>query len=595
MHNRLVIGVIGPVNSGKTSFINCILGGFYGKVGLRPTTMAPEIWHVNYDLCDPEAKLCPDQITGPPFWSPLNDHKMKVDRGHAKSLLINMEFDIIDYPGFLPGDMRSSSTLGALGKILPDLTVVVLVVPVDTIAYLDETNFVAELRQMVDVWNDSGNFTQLLLLISKCDLINPERDDISDLIPDGIPAYRFSSFSTFINHRRISEIPSTIPDSCADERDRIILSGTLAQRSSIICEWGENLLCYLNKINVPGERYESMLRHITGIDVRGDYQAVYTGDQPYPDCVTNLTGKLATLYEIGPDSGSNPFYRDWVLTQVDQIDTKFWMFINDILIDPVYDQILREYVRRGKYTTGKIVSRTLLLELCIRKHGRACSPENILYVLRHRYMLDTHHSCPSLCCSITKRCFVCDEKGFCYYSSRTCKIVVCKDHSDIMEGGPVIQSSRPCNFCSRETDTAVVWSNEGRIYLCKRHLESVKEFNMKIIGSISPRKALNYMSTRGDEHDSVPGQIGKMLDILLLRSRKSLYLLNQMFPHMYRGEFSVFPELYPRFLEEIYEYGVSKNSEPIGYRIFSDETTGMSRMCPDIDALHREYGHYSQK
>ncbi|ARF08481.1 hypothetical protein Catovirus_1_531 [Catovirus CTV1] len=51
------IGIIGPVSTGKSTFINSLFGKTYSQMKLRRTTMIPQVYHEDTQYVDDDALI----------------------------------------------------------------------------------------------------------------------------------------------------------------------------------------------------------------------------------------------------------------------------------------------------------------------------------------------------------------------------------------------------------------------------------------------------------------------------------------------------------------------------------------------------------
>lgn len=226
------IGVVGKVSSGKSSVINSLAGGFISNVSLLRETLQPLNYQFSPDGSEDLIKELGDQLEGDRVDDDVCDRIEKMKEEEISS--VKMKCDdikvlpsrwglgkmlIMDLPGIDDADDSSGKFFKVFESLHSRFDLVIYVTDAAQ-AFRDksEVDTFGKIKRMIDVWNNTGEFTDLIILINKFD---DEDDDDLEKIWEKIlrnkylkkdKIFRFSSHRIFmdcvVRHKKLVYLPN---------------------------------------------------------------------------------------------------------------------------------------------------------------------------------------------------------------------------------------------------------------------------------------------------------------------------------------------------------------------------------------------------
>jgi GTPase SAR1 family protein len=305
MENMLRIGLIGQVASGKSSFLNALVGELIARTGLSRTTLKPEEYSI---------------YSGPDGFAPT-------DENWYASSLVNRECIVTDFPGINDAGDKSGEYFRYISSGISKINILVYITSVETAFTLSsEHNIFQRILDLVNEQNLGGVFTDLLILVNKYEQIDEQENSEYETIIDDfrgkyklyngkeVPIFRMSSHSLLCKHIQISgkRPPPTKENGRNTDFAKILRnSGFHVNGSELVGEYEDfdDIFGYINGMKIEELEYQVSMAAVLAID---DIQGIYSNPRIKDHIKSRIERVRLICEKMGTRMGDDERYVGWI-------------------------------------------------------------------------------------------------------------------------------------------------------------------------------------------------------------------------------------------------------------------------------------------
>jgi len=288
---------------------------------------------------------------------------------------------LLDFPGLNDSQDSENKFFGFIetNKDLPHIFMFITSIE-SAFNHGSELKYFERVLEIVKKQNSEGIYAEIIVVVNKYDEeYDEEYEEIMSNLPDVVISnakiFRISSHRLLCQHIKLTDSPFQVPETYKREFSRIIRnSGAVCGEGNRVQFSGKfdvnNLLGYINDIDVHGEEYKHMFRSLKEYDCT-------------QDCCAKLNSKLAKLYELNPQFGGESGFISWIDdTMLKLNDVAAYDIIREFLMcicdDPRLDSIVRG---GGMDDDGLGFTWELIVESIINQKGRNIDQDSLSLVI----------------------------------------------------------------------------------------------------------------------------------------------------------------------------------------------------------------------
>jgi len=286
---------------------------------------------------------------------------------------------LLDFPGLNDSQDSEDKFFGFIetNKDLPHVFMFITGIE-SAFNHGSELKYFERVLEIVKKQNNEGIYAEIIVVVNKYDEeYDEEYEDILADLPDVVASnakiFRISSHRLLCQHIKLSSGPFHVPETYKREFSRIIRnSGAIYGKDRQVRFTGKfdanNLLGYINDVNVHGEEYKHMFRSLCEYNCTLD------------DCA-KLDKKLAKLYELNPQFGDEPGFVSWITDMMAKLSTNIkYTTVRKFLVRVCDNPQLDSVVRGLGHDTMR-----LIVESIINRKGRKIDPDTLTRIILNRY------------------------------------------------------------------------------------------------------------------------------------------------------------------------------------------------------------------